>query len=190
MTDRTDILTERLIIKPAHRDMAEAVLKLHLENRHHFRLGSPASVLDRSDLEFWYKKLQLEEKKWNDETEYGLYGYHKETQQLICQIQISGIIRGVFQAALIGYKIDQQYEGQGLMREAMEAALKFAFDTLCLHRIMANYQPVNERSGTLLKRLGFTIEGYARDYLYLNGAWRDHILTALNNPGFNNKGLA
>ena len=47
---------------------------------------------------------------------------------------------------------------------------------------MANYIPHNERSGRLLRRLGFMVEGYARDYLFINGAWRDHILTALTNP--------
>lgn len=47
-----------------------------------------------------------------------------------------------------------------------------------LHRIMANYCPENVRSGKLLARLGFEQEGLARDYLYLNGRWRDHILTS------------
>ena len=41
-----------------------------------------------------------------------------------------------------------------------------------------HYQPNNERSGRLLRSLGFTVEGYARDYLYIDGAWRDHVLTA------------
>ncbi|MNR55956.1 ribosomal-protein-S5-alanine N-acetyltransferase [compost metagenome] len=43
---------------------------------------------------------------------------------------------------------------------------------------MAHYMPENERSGALLKRLGFEVEGLARDYLKINGAWRDHVLTA------------
>jgi ribosomal-protein-alanine N-acetyltransferase len=46
---------------------------------------------------------------------------------------------------------------------------------------MANYIPVNERSGRLLRRLGFTVEGYARDYLLIAGKWEDHVLTALAN---------
>lgn len=46
---------------------------------------------------------------------------------------------------------------------------------------MANYLPQNQRSAALLKRLGFSVEGYARDYLKINGEWQDHILTSLVN---------
>ena len=48
-----------------------------------------------------------------------------------------------------------------------------------IHRIMANYMPHNQRSGGLLARLGFEKEGYAKDYLLIDGQWRDHVLTAL-----------
>ena len=48
-----------------------------------------------------------------------------------------------------------------------------------MHRIMANYMPHNMRSGNLLAKLGFEREGYARQYLQINGEWRDHVLTAL-----------
>jgi ribosomal-protein-alanine N-acetyltransferase len=41
--------------------------------------------------------------------------------------------------------------------------------------------PRNEKSAKLLKRLNFTIEGYARDYLFIDGKWEDHILTSLTN---------
>jgi ribosomal-protein-alanine N-acetyltransferase len=37
------------------------------------------------------------------------------------------------------------------------------------------------RSGRLLRALGFVVEGYARDYLQINGRWEDHILTSLTN---------
>jgi ribosomal-protein-alanine N-acetyltransferase len=47
---------------------------------------------------------------------------------------------------------------------------------------MANYMPHNRRSGNVLKRLGFVVEGYARDYLMINGKWEDHIFTSLINP--------
>lgn len=91
-------------------------------------------------------------------------------------------VRGAFQAATLGYSLDQRAVGAGIMFEALEAAVAYMFNTLHFHRIMANYLPRNERSGRLLRRLGFVVEGYARDYLFIDGAWRDHILTALTNP--------
>ena len=67
------------------------------------------------------------------------------------------------------------------MTEALSAAIDFMFTERNIHRVMANYIPVNEKSGKVLRRLGFTVEGYARDYLYLDGQWKDHILTSLTN---------
>jgi ribosomal-protein-alanine N-acetyltransferase len=68
------------------------------------------------------------------------------------------------------------------MSEALAAVIRFAFDELLLHRLEANYIRENERSARVLKRAGFAIEGYARKYLYINGCFRDHVLTALCNP--------
>jgi ribosomal-protein-alanine N-acetyltransferase len=70
------------------------------------------------------------------------------------------------------------------MTEALKPALRFMFMDMNLHRIGANYMPRNQRSGNLLRRLGFVVEGYARDYLLINGTWEDHILTSLTNPAW------
>ncbi|MES2464287.1 MAG: GNAT family N-acetyltransferase [Armatimonadota bacterium] len=93
------------------------------------------------------------------------------------------VVRGAAQYCTLGYATAETSQGQGYMREALEeAAIPFIFNTLRLHRIHANYLPRNERSGGLLRRLQFSIEGYARDYLFINGRWEDHILTSLTNP--------
>jgi ribosomal-protein-alanine N-acetyltransferase len=70
------------------------------------------------------------------------------------------------------------------MREALQAGNAFMFSGRRVHRIMANHAPDNGRSAALLARLGFEREGIARDYLFINGAWRDHVLTSLTNPEF------
>jgi ribosomal-protein-alanine N-acetyltransferase len=44
---------------------------------------------------------------------------------------------------------------------------------------MANHMPGNERSARLLKSLGFEEEGYAKEYLLINGKWEDHVLNSL-----------
>ena len=75
--------------------------------------------------------------------------------------------------------IDEDEQGKGLMYEALRAGIEHVFGTMGMHRIAAGYLPTNERSGRLLRRLGFQVEGYARDYLFIHGRWRDHILTSL-----------
>ncbi|MGC4064140.1 MAG: GNAT family N-acetyltransferase [Polyangiaceae bacterium] len=86
-----------------------------------------------------------------------------------------------FRACYMGYHVDKEYEGRGYMSEAVTAVIRYAFDELRLHRIMANYMPRNIRSARLLERLGFVREGLARDYLFIGNQWEDHVLTALTN---------
>jgi ribosomal-protein-alanine N-acetyltransferase len=96
----------------------------------------------------------------------------------------TNIVRGAFQACHLGYQVARDQEGRGLMAEALRAANAFMFDAKRLHRIMANFRPENDRSRRLLQRLGFVEEGFARDYLFIDGAWRDHVLTSLTNPAY------
>jgi len=96
----------------------------------------------------------------------------------------TNIVRGPFQACHLGYQIALARQGQGLMSEAVRAANAYMFAERRLHRIMANYRPENYRSARLLQRLGFRREGLAADYLFIDGDWRDHVLTALMNPEF------
>jgi ribosomal-protein-alanine N-acetyltransferase len=103
----------------------------------------------------------------------------RDSGQMIGACNFSGIIRGAFQACYLGYHIDELHQGRGLMQEALEAGIRYMFETMNLHRIMANYIPDNERSARLLERLGFEREGYAKAYLNIAGRWQDHVLTAL-----------
>jgi ribosomal-protein-alanine N-acetyltransferase len=95
------------------------------------------------------------------------------------------IFRGPFQACYLGYHIDAVFEGKGLMSEAVAKAIEYMFETQKLHRIMANYMPSNERSACLLRKLGFVVEGYAKNYLLINDQWEDHVLTSLTNANWN-----
>ncbi len=106
------------------------------------------------------------------------------SQEVIGRINFTQIARGPFQSCMLGYAIDSEYEGRGLMREALVATIEHVFNVLRLHRVQANYVLHNERSGRLLERLGFRREGIAREYLFINGSWRDHVLTARLNADF------
>ena len=103
-------------------------------------------------------------------------------QQVWGVANFTQVIRGCFQACYLGYSLASAQQGNGLMYEALSTVIPVLQKQQQLHRIMANYMPRNQRSGALLARLGFEKEGYARDYLKINGRWEDHVLTALVTP--------
>jgi ribosomal-protein-alanine N-acetyltransferase len=91
-------------------------------------------------------------------------------------LTLANIRRGVAQAASIGYWMGLPFARQGYMTAAVSAVISFAFGGLRLHRLEAACIPTNAASIRLLERTGFTREGYAREYLCINGMWQDHVL--------------
>ncbi len=87
---------------------------------------------------------------------------------------LSQIFTGNFRSAYLGYLLGESYAGKGFMSEAVGLTLKFAFKILKLHRIEANVQPENIASINVLRRAGFSNEGFSPKYLKINGRWRDH----------------
>ena len=98
----------------------------------------------------------------------------QENKAIAGMINLSQIFRGGFQNAYLGYGLGAKFTGKGLMTEAVELILRFAFKDLKLHRIEANVQPDNKASIAVLQRTGFTKEGFSRKYLKIGGLWRDH----------------
>ncbi len=76
----------------------------------------------------------------------------------------------------LGYWIGEPYARRGYMTEALASLLPFIFENLRLHRIEAAVLPENAASRALLKKVGFREEGYARQFLRINGEWQDHVL--------------
>lgn len=89
-------------------------------------------------------------------------------------INLSQIFYGPFCNAYLGYGLGTGFTGEGLMAEAVALLLKHAFTDLKLHRVEANVQPENLPSIAVLKRNGFSKEGYSKKYLKIGGKWRDH----------------
>lgn len=101
------------------------------------------------------------------------------TQQIIGVDNLSQIFYGPFQNAYLGYYVDIDFAGKGLMTEGMRLVIDHAFKKLRLHRVEANIQAGNTASINLVKRLNFTKEGFSERYLKINGKWRDHERWAL-----------
>jgi ribosomal-protein-alanine N-acetyltransferase len=183
MSTETPVLeTERLRLEIPGPEHAKAMAAYLSENRDHLEPWSPPQPDAIYTVPFWETRLASFVDDFHAERAARFVLVPRDEPVVIAgAINYSQIFRGAFQACYLGYGIGKRFEGRGLMYEALVATNAFVFETLRLHRIMANYVPTNERSAALLRRLGFAVEGYARDYLFIDGAWRDHVLTSLTN---------
>lgn len=160
---------------------ARTLLDFYVKNQSHLALWEPERSEHFYTLAYWQEQMQLRA----SETEMGnavFFAAIDNSGNIIAVCNLTNIMRGVFQACYMGYAVAESYQGKGVMKALCEYVINYAFDELKLNRIMSNYLPHNERSGNLLKSLGFEREGYAKRYLKIHGRWQDHILTALVNP--------
>jgi [ribosomal protein S5]-alanine N-acetyltransferase len=142
----------------------------------------PPRPPDFHTAEFWRIQVGRHRRAYESGSAVMLFLFAKEEpSEVIGQISFTSIVRGPADMCMLGYALAEQAQGNGYMHEALGASIAFVFTQLNLHRVMANFMPHNARSNAVLRRLGFTVEGYARDYLFVNGAWRDHVLTSLTN---------
>ena len=160
-----------------------AILLYYQANRSYLEPFEPRRPHNFYTAEFWQAALAARVKDFRAGHSLKLFLFELgHPQEVIGAINLNSIIRGVFYAATLGYSLAAPKQGQGYMTEAGICLIDYSFNHLNLHRIIATYMPHNQRSGNVLKRLGFEIEGQAKDYLFINGQWQDHVLTSLINP--------
>ena len=109
---------------------------------------------------------------------YAFLVFRKSDGLLVGGLTLANIRRGVAQAGSLGYWMGLPYVRQGYMTAAVNAVIPFALEKLRLHRLEAACIPTNAGSIRLLEKNGFVREGYAREYLCINGIWQDHLLFA------------
>lgn len=178
--------TGRCILRLPEPAEAKAVVEYYSRNRDHLSGSGPAWPDDFLTESYWVRRLSenLEEFEHDQSVHFFIYERNSDSGTVIGSASLTNIIKGAFHAGILGYGIDKEREGRSMMKEALQSVITYGFSALNLHRIMANYQPSNERSGWLLRSLGFTVEGYARDYLLINGKFKDHVLTSIVNPNW------
>jgi ribosomal-protein-alanine N-acetyltransferase len=81
--------------------------------------------------------------------------------------------------AELGYALGRDYWGQGLMGEALQALLRYAFEVLELRRLEADVDPRNAASIRTLERLGFKQEGFLRERWHVDGEIQDALFYGL-----------
>jgi ribosomal-protein-alanine N-acetyltransferase len=99
--------------------------------------------------------------------------------RFVGQLTVNNIVRGALRSGQIGYWVDRDHAGRGVITTAVALATDHCFGPVGLHRIQIDIRPENAPSRRVVTKLGFREEGYLQRYLDIDGAWRDHISYAL-----------
>jgi len=99
--------------------------------------------------------------------------------RLAGQVTASTVVHGAFDSAAVGYWVDVDVAGRGVLPTALAMFVDHCFGVVGLHRIEANIRPENAASLRVVDKLGFRQEGRHLRYLYIDGGWRDHLSFAL-----------
>jgi len=173
-----ELETQNMVISLLNANDLAFLMTYQNENRAHFSKWEPIRNEEYFSLNETKVRLELDLKDFQLGSSITLVAFNKEKTKILCLCKFSNIVYGVFQACNLGYSISKNEQGKGLMFEMLQASIQYVFEAYKLHRIMANYMPLNIRSEKLLNRLGFQKEGLAKSYLKIAGSWQDHILTS------------
>jgi len=99
-----------------------------------------------------------------------------DEDELVGTVNLFNIIRESLQSGVIGYWVDHDRNGRGLATDAVAEILAYAFDELALHRVEAATLVDNLTSQRVLEKNRFEKIGLARDFLRIDGEWRDFLL--------------
>jgi ribosomal-protein-alanine N-acetyltransferase len=110
---------------------------------------------------------------------HGFLVCERDTGAIAGYVSVNNIVQGAFRCGALGYGVFAHAARRGLMSEGLGLVVDHAFGPLGLHRLEINVQPGNAASIALARRTGFRLEGFSPEFLYIDGAWRDHQRWAL-----------
>jgi ribosomal-protein-alanine N-acetyltransferase len=182
------IMTERLVLRIAVASDVDALLKFSARNVGHFQAWMPESALRPSRKDLLASFADRQDLARSDRGyRFNLF-LRRDPVTVVGLCSVSDIRRGVIQQCVLGYAMDKDFQGKGLMKEAVAGAIRFAFEELDLHRIEGSFMPENLASAAILASFGFKQQGYFTEYLLLDKKWRDHVVTFLVNPDWKGVG--
>ncbi|MFN0022571.1 MAG: GNAT family N-acetyltransferase [Parvularculaceae bacterium] len=151
---------------------------LREQSREHLTRWEPAWKSAEAAAEAFRLRLKSYERQFRARAGVAFHVFRRGDGALVGGVTLSDVRRHAAQSATVGYWIGEAFLRQGYGLAAVAGAVGYAFEGLGLNRVEAACQPGNAPSRALLAKAGFVEEGLAREYLFINGAWRDHVLFA------------
>ena len=176
---RKKLSGERIYLRPPKRRDAVRWQKLRLYSKDFLVPWEPSWDSFSCSRRAYMRFLKNSNYLANMDRVYSFLIFNNTDKDLLGGVNIGNVRRGVAQSANIGYWIGKKYSRKGYMYEALRVLIPSLFVDLRLNRVEATILEENIASQKLLKKLGFKKEGKLRNYLKINGNWRDHVIYGL-----------
>jgi ribosomal-protein-alanine N-acetyltransferase len=168
------VLPDGYSFRPLSIDDAPALAAAYTRNREHLEPWDPVRwpIFYTTEGQRQDTEQRLEAKERGLMEPYLIVGPDGD---LVGRANIQNIVRGPMQGGVLGYWVDKDHLRRGLARAAVEFLESEALE-LGLHRLEAGTMVENLASQRVLEACGYERYGLAPKLLFLNGAWRDHVL--------------
>lgn len=164
--------TERLVFKARATEHAPELYQLIDQNRDHLKPWMPwLEITNKVEDTLGYIEMCLKDWEQNKIFDYSVF--NKATGKLIGAYGFH-TISWKYKTCHLGYWIDKNHQGQGLISEAIKASEKIAKD-LGFRRICLTCDPLNEKSKKSAIRNGYKFEGHFIEDTFERGEWRDTV---------------
>lgn len=170
------VVGKRIYMRPPELRDWESWARLRAESREFLVPWEPTWPRDVLTQASYRQRIRRYDEEARNDRGYAFFAFRKEDDAIVGGLNLTHVHRGVTQSCSLGYWVGERFARNGYMSDAVLAVIGHVFDELGLHRIEAACVPTNEASRRLLTKVGFMQEGYAREYLRINGEWRDHLL--------------
>ena len=170
------IITDRLLLKIITPDDLDHIHHLHSlpETDRYNTLGIPENkAATEAIVQQWLNQQQVEP------TRHFTWRISDKASQGFIGLIALHVGEERFRLGEVWYKLLPQYWKRGLATEALNAVLKFSFETLHLHRIEAGCATENIASVQVLEKVGMQREGSKRKVLPIRGNWVDNYEYAI-----------
>ncbi|MET4561915.1 ribosomal-protein-alanine N-acetyltransferase [Lysinibacillus parviboronicapiens] len=157
---------------------AQNLTGLVSRNKYFWSTYEPLQRPEYYTVDAQYKKIQESLYLMDSKREFSFGIFELGTNNLIGHIALYAVKRLPYSSAFVGYAMDEIYVGKGIVTEAVELVVRFAFEQIGLHRVEAYVSTQNNASIRVLEKSGFQREGLLRKLLYINGEWVDHYMYA------------
>ena len=179
LSDLTPVISgDGVLLRPPQMSDCPEWIRVRGESREFLTPWEPTWPADDLTRASFRRRIRRYAEDHRSDLAYAFFIFRISDNVLVGGLTLANIRRGCAQAGSLGYWMGAAYARQGHMTAAVNALLPFAFDTLKLHRVEAACIPANVASVRLLEKTGFRREGFACQYLCIDGLWQDHLLYA------------